>query len=100
MIKLFNKKFIKKLFYFLLFLSLNYNSTYADILKEFKITGNDRLAKETLIMFSELDIGNNVSQNDFSLYSRSFRGRFIIFGFSYGFGKGEAMEYSGARRYF
>ena len=43
---------------------------------------------------------NEIIQNDFSLYSRSFRGRFIIFGFSYGFGKGEAMEYSGARRYF
>ena len=43
---------------------------------------------------------NEIIQNDFSLYSRNFRGRFIIFGFSYGFGKGEAMEYSGARRYF
>ena len=43
---------------------------------------------------------NEIIQNDFSLYSRNFRGRFIIFGFSYGFGKGEAMEYSGAKRYF
>ena len=67
MIKLFNKKFIKKIFYLLLFLSLNYNSAYADILKKFKITGNDRLAKETVIMFSELEIGNNVNQNDLNL---------------------------------
>ena len=43
---------------------------------------------------------NEVIQNDFYLYSRSLRGRFITVGFSYGFGKGEAMEYSGARRYF
>ena len=43
---------------------------------------------------------NEIIQNDFSLYSRSLRGRFITVGFSYGFGKGEAMEYSGARRYF
>ena len=43
---------------------------------------------------------NEVIQNDFYLYSRSLRGRFITLGFSYGFGKGEAMEYSGARRYF
>mgnify|MGYP006253003675 FL=1 len=43
---------------------------------------------------------NEVIQNDFYLFSRSLRGRFITVGFSYGFGKGEAMEYSGARRYF
>jgi outer membrane receptor protein involved in Fe transport len=39
-----------------------------------------------------------VIQDDFYLYSRSLRGRFITLGFSYGFGKGEAMEYSGKRR--
>ena len=35
---------------------------------------------------------------DFFLYSSSLRGRFITFGLSYGFGKGEAMTYSGRRR--
>ncbi|MEM9820816.1 MAG: outer membrane beta-barrel family protein [Bacteroidota bacterium] len=38
------------------------------------------------------------NQDAFFLYSRRQRGRFITFGFSYGFGKGEAMEYSGRRR--
>ncbi|MEL6730882.1 MAG: TonB-dependent receptor [Bacteroidota bacterium] len=37
-------------------------------------------------------------QPDFELYRRDLRGRFITCGFSYGFGKGEAMEFSGARR--
>lgn len=37
-------------------------------------------------------------QENFYAYSFSQRGRFITFGFSYGFGKGEAMEYSGRRR--
>ena len=37
-------------------------------------------------------------QETFSSYNRRQRGRFITFGFSYGFGKGEAMEYSGRRR--
>ncbi len=37
-------------------------------------------------------------QDDFYVYSRSLRGRFVTFGFSYGFGKGEAMEYSGQKR--
>ncbi len=41
---------------------------------------------------------NTIDQTDFFLYSRSFRGRFIRAGFSYGFGKGEAMQYGGGRR--
>lgn len=41
---------------------------------------------------------NFTTQPRFELYGRSLRGRFITLGFSYGFGKGEAMEYSGRRR--
>jgi hypothetical protein len=37
-------------------------------------------------------------QDEFYLYSFRQRGRFVTLGFSYGFGKGEAMEFSGARR--
>ncbi|WP_194768366.1 outer membrane beta-barrel family protein [Tamlana sp. I1] len=37
-------------------------------------------------------------QDDFEAYTKSMRGRFVTFGFSYGFGKGDAMEYSGGRR--
>lgn len=39
-----------------------------------------------------------VEQQNFNLYSFSQRGRFITLGFSYSFGKGEAMSYSGGRR--
>ncbi|MFK7772292.1 MAG: TonB-dependent receptor [Saprospiraceae bacterium] len=39
-----------------------------------------------------------IDQDDFYAYSFRQRGRFITLGFSYGFGKGEAMEFSGARR--
>ncbi len=41
---------------------------------------------------------NQIAQADFEVYSRRQRGRFVSFGFSYGFGKGEAMQYSGGRR--
>ncbi len=41
---------------------------------------------------------SETSQDDFYIYSRRQRGRFITLGFSYGFGKGEAMEFSGSRR--
>ena len=43
---------------------------------------------------------SNTFQPEFYVYSFRQRGRFIIFGFSYGFGKGEAMEYSGQKRRF
>ena len=39
-----------------------------------------------------------VNNTSFESYSYSLRGRFLTFGISYGFGKGEAMTYSGRRR--
>jgi len=41
---------------------------------------------------------NETIQTNFYAYSRNLRGRFVTLSFSYGFGKGEAMEYSGKRR--
>jgi outer membrane receptor protein involved in Fe transport len=41
---------------------------------------------------------NVVDQDDFYLYSFQKRGRFITLGFSYSFGKGEAMTYTGGGR--
>lgn len=42
---------------------------------------------------------SEIFQDDFYAYNFGQRGRFITLGFSYGFGKGEAMEYSGGRRH-
>ncbi|MEL7248648.1 MAG: outer membrane beta-barrel family protein [Bacteroidota bacterium] len=39
-------------------------------------------------------------QPDFFAYNFGQRGRFVALGFSFGFGKGEAMEFSGQRRRF
>lgn len=39
-----------------------------------------------------------IDQTEVYQYNRRQRGRFITLGFSYGFGKGETMEYSGQRR--
>ena len=40
-----------------------------------------------------------IDQSAYYLYSFSQRGRFITLGFSYSFGKGEAMSYTGGRRH-
>lgn len=39
-----------------------------------------------------------IDQAEIFQYSQRFRGRFLTLGFSYGFGKGDTMEYSGQRR--
>lgn len=49
-------------------------------------------------VFASRYFENFTTQNSFTNYSKSTRGRFVKLGFSYGFGKGEAMEYSGGRR--
>lgn len=41
---------------------------------------------------------NYTIRNDFNIWSRSVYGRFWVVGFSYGFGKGEAMEFTGRKR--
>ncbi len=49
-------------------------------------------------LFASRKFESVIDQTDFYLYSFSQRGRFITFGVSYGFGKGEAMSYSGGGR--
>jgi outer membrane receptor protein involved in Fe transport len=49
-------------------------------------------------LFASRIFENEINQDDFFAYNYGLRGRFVIVGFSYGFGKGEAMEYSGQRR--
>ena len=36
-------------------------------LNEINLIGNERLAKETVLMFSELELGKDVNQNDLNL---------------------------------
>ena len=41
---------------------------------------------------------SQIAQASYEVYNRRQRGTFFALGFSYGFGKGEAMQYSGQRR--
>lgn len=62
------------------------------------------LKKRAVLNFSMRDIFasririSETNQSNFYIYNRNYRGRFMTFGFSYSFGKGEAMEFSGRRR--
>ena len=50
-------------------------------------------------VFASRIFENFATQRDFFLSNNSLRGRFVVLGFSWGFGKGEAMEFSGAKRF-
>ena len=59
--KIFKLLSIGLLIFLINFFSVNYS--YAEKIKEFKIIGNERLAKETIVLFSELSIGDDIDQN-------------------------------------
>ncbi|MEO0339022.1 MAG: TonB-dependent receptor [Bacteroidota bacterium] len=42
---------------------------------------------------------SQLNQPNFSLYNWNRRGRFVIIGLSYGFGKGEAMQFAGQKQF-
>ncbi len=51
--------------------------TYAEIIKDFKISGNKRLSNESIVLFSELEINKNYSPSDLNtslkkLYETNF----------------------------
>ena len=67
----------KKFLFFFLILIICPLSVFAEILKEIKVSGNDRLSTATIINFSELDLGENISENDLNnslkkLYKTNF----------------------------
>ena len=50
-------------------------------------------------VFASRNMESETNQPGFYLYNFRERGRFITFGVSFGFGKGEAMEFSGQKRF-
>jgi len=57
------KIFIKKLIYIFIFQTLFINHSYSEIIKQFNIIGNDRITDETIIMFSNLKVGDKINND-------------------------------------
>ena len=51
-------------FYALLVFILSTKTVNSEIIKKIEIAGNDRLAKETIILFSGLNVNDNINSND------------------------------------
>tara|TARA_B100001248_G_scaffold116872_1_gene87446 strand:- start:2794 stop:5040 length:2247 start_codon:yes stop_codon:yes gene_type:complete len=56
-----NKKFLKKLFYIFIFQIVFINYSNSETIKKFNIIGNDRVTDETIIMFSNLEVGDEIN---------------------------------------
>ena len=71
-------KFIKNTILILfVFFNLLLNSSYADKIKKFQVDGNDRISEETIILFSGLQIDDNITDSELNtaiknLYETSF----------------------------
>ena len=58
------KKLIKLISLFIISLSLSFSLSKAEIYKEIKVEGNERLSVETVIMFSGLNLSDDLTIND------------------------------------
>jgi len=72
-----NNLISKFLLMLILCFSFLINLSRAEVIKEFKISGNDRISNETLILFSEVNINDNIDESDLNeiikkLYETSF----------------------------
>jgi len=73
-------------------------NSYADVgLRKKIIGGKGVIDMAVRDLFTTRIFRATIDEPEYYLYTRDTRGRFFTVGFSYGFGKGEAMTYSGSR---
>ena len=58
------KNFYKNISLILFFLILIPKISYSEIVNKIEIIGNERISKETIKMFSKINIGDNINEND------------------------------------
>ena len=57
-------RFTKIIFLTLIFIFVATKLVFSEIIKKIEVSGNDRLAEETVILFSELNVNDNIYTND------------------------------------
>ena len=67
----------KKIFLTLFFLLLFLNSVFAETIKKINVSGNERISKETIILFGEIDLNEDFSEHTLNkilknLYNTNF----------------------------
>ena len=56
--------YLKKILFLTILQFFFFNLSYSDSIKKFEIYGNDRISDETILMFSDLEIGQDITEND------------------------------------
>ena len=75
-------------------------NTFADLgIRKKLMKGRTILNLSVRDIFASRFRESETNQENFYVYSYGRRGRFVTLGISYGFGKGEAMEFSGQKRH-
>ena len=70
-------KLLKILFVFFLVTNFNFENLKAEIIEKIEIEGNDRVSDETIKLFSDIQLKDDLSENDFNdvlkkLYKTNF----------------------------
>ena len=55
--------------FYILFIALNFTISIssAEVIKSFKITGNERISNDTIIMFSNVSVGTDINSSDLNI---------------------------------
>ncbi len=67
----------KKFLFFILFFTLIISNSYAEIVKKIEVMGNERISKETIIVFADISLGKDYEKKDLNsiikkLYDTTF----------------------------
>ena len=54
----------KKILFVLTLIIFNINTAFPEVIKNIDVSGNERLAKETVILFSDLNVNDNINADD------------------------------------
>ena len=60
-------KYLKPLYIFFITLNFTIAISSAEVIKSFKITGNERISNDTIIMFSNVSVGTDINSNDLNI---------------------------------
>ena len=77
-----------KIFYIFLFIIFFITRANSDVVKEVKVINNDRITKETILVFADIEIGKNYDSNDLNKILRDLYNTDIISDISLSFNDG------------
>ena len=60
-------KYLKPFYIFLIALNFTFTFSSAEVIKSFKIKGNERISNDTIIMFSNVSVGTDINSNDLNI---------------------------------